>query len=145
MNRILLGLFVLLVASLAVPLAVSAAVGDSPRACADFDKGGLVKFGGSVDGFFSINAPLCKGGVSYTVYVSDGTTTTAVGPTAVFSNNGFGDFSFEITLDPSTVGACIYAEASVGRGHHVIDRIPDTGCHWVTTGGTVVYDYDYPF
>ena len=145
MKKILLVLSVALAAVLTVPLAGSAAEGDSPRACADLLEGGLVKFGGDVEGSFQTAAPLCNGGVSYTVFFTDYATGADLAQPLVFTAAGDGSILFHTTVNPSTVAVCIYAEASVGRGHHVIDRIPDTGCHGVSVGGTVVYDYDYPF
>lgn len=144
MKRILLVLLVALAAGLTVPLAGSAAEGDSPRACADFLDGGFVKFGGEVDGIFQTAAPLCNGGVSYTVFFTDYATGADLAQPLVFTA-GDGSILFHTTVDPSTVTVCIYAEASVGRGHHVFDRIPDTGCHGVSIGGTVVYDSPQPF
>ena len=140
MKRIPLVLLVALAAGLTLPLAGSAAEGDSPRACADLREGAFAVLSGNyVQGDFQTAAPLCNGGVSLTIFVNDGTTTTALSPTTVI-----GTFhSFAITFDPTVTLVCVYAEVSVGRGHHIIDRIPDTGTRCLGFGGTVFYDYPF--
>jgi hypothetical protein len=134
MRKVLLVVLVALT-GLAVPTAGSGADDDSPLACAD-----ILIAGAAYDsaGDFAVAirtaAPVCKF-VSYTAYVSDGTTTTVLSePTFAFADG----FLFSTNLDDSIPSVCVYAEASVGRGHHVLDRIPDTGCVTIERDAGVV-------
>jgi hypothetical protein len=130
---------VLLVASLlALPAGGSAAPNDSPLGCADIVSGAAAyDSSGAVAVGVRLAAPACKY-VSYTVYVTTGAVTTAVSTPDIITPDVL---LFSTIVDPAHQNVCVYAETSVGNGHHVFDRAPDhSGCFTVPQDTVSLFD-----
>lgn len=121
------------VAATAVP-----ATAETGPKCADIVDGNALYDDTGVHARMLLAAPACKG-VTYTLYVSDGTTTTtrlatATGtPTTTAAGDPAVTFDTAVTDPTSTDGVCLYVTTS--RGRHVFDRAPDTGCIDYTLNG----------
>ena len=99
--------------------------------CADITGGGSFYRGGVVNAQMELGDTACKT-VTYTLYVSDGTTTTTLLHTAT-GTPGTSDtlapaVNFEVEVDDPTAHPVVCLYVTTSRGRHVFDRAPDTGC-----------------
>ncbi|MDX6323767.1 MAG: hypothetical protein QOK15_121 [Nocardioidaceae bacterium] len=106
--------------------------------CADVVDGSAAYDGTSVIGRMLLGATACKN-VTYTLYVTDGTTTTTLLATTLGTPATTVDgapavtFSTAVTDPTPTDGVCVYVTTT--RGGKVYDRAPDTGCVSYTVDG----------
>ncbi len=135
--RKILGITVIALAMALVPSFASAALDDvNGPACADVIYPTDVQYTADkrAQAIVALAAASCKH-VTYTLVVLDDTTT----PTELARFSVAGDGSTQLFIDGQVQDddnvVCAYLTTSVGNGHHVFDRAPDTGCSTDLTAG----------
>ena len=109
-------------------------VPDNPEAVSEAGYDGETQ---QVDAIMATAGPSCRF-ITYTLYVLDEAGDST--PIATMSVRGDGTnsyvtfFGVDVSENDDTI-VCVYVTTSVGRGRHVFDRAPDTGCIELSSAG----------